>query len=306
MHSGRCFLFFLAVAVLLIGGTTRAHAYAPRPSTQAIPSSPILHVAAKCTYPVEEIHLTLETQIGLFASGDPINRLDPDGRLGKSLQNGHADGWANGNAILGPNNLGNLASSPNKLGYVLGKDYGTIAGIANGALQLPGYLLGGAASWAGISQGDQNAAQAALFMFTPLSAATKTTALAADTRAVTTAAKTGVSIGEDLSSAAGTRAWRHVPEGHPALAAAQQGVIRPYGATMEAPLDVRALAHDTGYTQGSGLTSWTADQAWALARQQRMGGVVLETVAPESSFWFNQAAKGVESQILIPGVVKPR
>jgi hypothetical protein len=89
-----------------------------------------------------------------------------------------------------------------------------------------------------------------------------------------------------------------------ALSDAQAGVINPYGPTIDAPLDVRALGHDIGYTQGSGLTSWTADQAWALARQQRLGGIVVETVAPEGSVWFNQAAKGAESQVLIPGPIK--
>ncbi len=113
-----------------------------------------------------------------------------------------------------------------------------------------------------------------------------------------------VTIGPDFSSAAGTRVWRHVPQRHPALADARAGVIRPYGLRTEAPLDIRALAHDTGLTRGSGLTSWTADQGWALSRQLRTGGVVVETVAPEGSIWLNQAAKCVESQVLIPGTVR--
>jgi len=118
--------------------------------------------------------------------------------------------------------------------------------------------------------------------------------------------RAAVTIGEDLSSAAGTRVWRNVPDGHGALADAQAGIVKPYGSTINEALDVRALGHDMGMTQGSGLTSWTADQAWALARQQRLGGVVLETSAPNGSVWFNQAAKGAESQVLIPGTIKIR
>ena len=129
-------------------------------------------------------------------------------------------------------------------------------------------------------------------------------------RLITSAANNGgraaVTIGEDLSSAAGTRVWRNVPAGHGALADAQAGIVRPYGSTINEALDVRALGHDMGSTQGSGLTSWTADQAWALARQKRLGGVVLETSAPNGSVWFNQAAKGAESQVLIPGIIKVR
>lgn len=113
-----------------------------------------------------------------------------------------------------------------------------------------------------------------------------------------------VSVGEDLSSAEGTRVWRHVREGHPSLADAKAGIIKPYGPTTDESLVVRVLAHDTGYTKGSGLTSWTADQAWALSRQKRMGGVVVETVAPEGSLWFNETARGTESQVLIPGTVR--
>ena len=118
--------------------------------------------------------------------------------------------------------------------------------------------------------------------------------------------RAAVTIGEDLSSAAGTRVWRNVPAGHGALADAQAGIVRPYGSTINEALDVRALGHDMGSTQGSGLTSWTADQAWALARQKRLGCVVLETSAPNGSVWFNQAAKGAESQVLIPGIIKVR
>lgn len=84
------------------------------------------------------------------------------------------------------------------------------------------------------------------------------------------------------------------------------GIVSPYGSIINEALDVRALGHDIGSTQGSGLTSWTADQAWAVARQQRLGGVVLETSAPNGSIWFNQAAKGAESQVLIPGTIKMR
>jgi hypothetical protein len=113
-------------------------------------------------------------------------------------------------------------------------------------------------------------------------------------------------IGEDLSSAAGTRVWRNVPSGHGALADAQAGIVKPYGSTINEALDVRALGHDIGSTQGSGLTSWTADQAWALSRQNRLGGVVLETTAPNGSVWFNQVAKGAESQVLIPGTIRTR
>ncbi len=118
--------------------------------------------------------------------------------------------------------------------------------------------------------------------------------------------RAAVTIGEDLSSATGTRVWRNVPDGHGALADAQVGIVSPYGSTINEALDVRALGHDIGSTQGSGLTSWTADQAWAVARQQRLGGVVLETSAPNGSIWFNQAAKGAESQVLIPGTIKMR
>lgn len=118
--------------------------------------------------------------------------------------------------------------------------------------------------------------------------------------------RAAVTIGEDLSSAAGIRVWRNVPSGHGALADAQAGIVRPYGSTINEALDVRALGHDIGSTQGSGLTSWTADQAWALSRQNRLGGVVLETTAPNGSVWFNQAAKGAESQVLIPGTIRTR
>ncbi|MCB1078339.1 MAG: hypothetical protein KDM64_10985, partial [Verrucomicrobiae bacterium] len=119
----------------------------------------------------------------------------------------------------------------------------------------------------------------------------------------TAAGRLANSIGDDLAPAAGQKVWRHVPDGHPALADAQKGIVSPYGAVDDLPLDVRALAHDTGYTKGSGLTSWTADQAWALERQARMGGTVIETTAPQGSVWYNQAAKGVEAQVLIPGRV---
>ena len=115
------------------------------------------------------------------------------------------------------------------------------------------------------------------------------------------AGRSAISVGDDLSSAAGQTVWRHVPDGHPALANAQLGVVRPYGAADDLPLDVRVLAHDTGYTKGSGLTSWTVDKAWAVDRQARMGGTIIETTAPQGSVWFNQAAKGVEAQVLIPG-----
>ena len=118
--------------------------------------------------------------------------------------------------------------------------------------------------------------------------------------------RAAVTIGEDLSSAAGTTVWRNVPSGHGALADAQAGIVRPYGSTINEALDVRALGHDIGSTQGSGLTSWMADQAWALSRQNRLGGVVLETTAPNGSVWFNQAAKGAESQVLIPGTIRTR
>jgi hypothetical protein len=128
-------------------------------------------------------------------------------------------------------------------------------------------------------------------------------------RSVSSVAKGGraaVALGEDLSSAAGTRVWRNVPFGHGALADAQAGIVKPYGCTINEALDVRSLGHDMGSTHGSGLTSWTADQAWALSRQNRLGGVVLETSAPNGSVWFNQAAKGAESQVLIPGTIRTR
>jgi len=110
----------------------------------------------------------------------------------------------------------------------------------------------------------------------------------------------------DSLLAAGTRVWRHVPERHPALADAQAGIIKPYGNVIDAPIDARALGHDLGYTQGSGLTSWTADKSWALRRQQRTGGIIVETVAPEGSVWFNASGAQFgfpESQVLIPGQV---
>lgn len=112
-----------------------------------------------------------------------------------------------------------------------------------------------------------------------------------------------MAIGEDLSSAAGPRIWRNVPEGHGAIADAQMGVVKPFGGTIDASLVDRVLAHDTGFTQGTGLTSWTADLEWAQARQARLGGILLETNAPVGSLWFNQAAKGAESQVLVPGTI---
>lgn len=112
-----------------------------------------------------------------------------------------------------------------------------------------------------------------------------------------------VAIGEDLSSAAGTRVWRNVPEGHGALADAQSGIVKPYGPTMDAPLDARAVGHDIGYTEGSGLSSWSANYEWVSARQQRLGGVILETSAPDGSIWFNNTARGAETQVLIPGKI---
>lgn len=86
MRSG--LLFFLAVVVLVITGTPSAVAYGVRSPVPAIPSSPILHVAAESTYPVEPIKFALETRIGLFASGDPVNNLDPDGRLATGIGKG--------------------------------------------------------------------------------------------------------------------------------------------------------------------------------------------------------------------------
>ena len=73
---------------------------------------------------------------------------------------------------------------------------------------------------------------------------------------------------------------------------------------MDATLDVRALGHDSGSIRGSGLTSWSADQNWVTDRLQRLGGVILETRAPQGSVWYNGVWKGAESQVLIPGIIK--
>ena len=67
--------------------------------------------------------------------------------------------------------------------------------------------------------------------------------------------------------------------------------------------DARAFTHDMGMTQGSGLTSWTVDPNWAMKQQQAAGGVVIKATAPEGSVYFNTAAKGAESQVLVPGKV---
>jgi hypothetical protein len=112
-----------------------------------------------------------------------------------------------------------------------------------------------------------------------------------------------VALGEDMSSAEGVTVWRNVPEGHGALGDATEGIVQPFGEAPDLPLETLAEGHDAGFTNGSGLTSWTADLRWAQARQARLGGVVIETQAPAGSVWFNQAAKGAESQILIPGKV---
>jgi guanyl-specific ribonuclease Sa len=98
MRSG--LLFFLAVVVLVITGTPSAVAYGVRSPVPAIPSSPILHVAAESTYPVEPIKFALETRIGLFASGDPVNNLDPDGRFGKAVYKA-ADDFNLGTRVVG-------------------------------------------------------------------------------------------------------------------------------------------------------------------------------------------------------------
>ncbi len=113
----------------------------------------------------------------------------------------------------------------------------------------------------------------------------------------------GAVIGEDMASAAGTTVWRNVPAGHGALCEAQLGIVKPFGTTVDQSFANRVLAHDAGFTQGTGLTSWTSDLGWAQARQARLGGVFLETKAPAGSVWFNRAAKGAESQVLIPGEI---
>ena len=133
-----------------------------------------------------------------------------------------------------------------------------------------------------------------------LNRATQTTG-----RVATATSRITVSVGEDMSSAAGTTVWRHVADGHPALGAAQRGVAVPNGVASAASLEARAFVHDAGTTLGSGLTSWTADLRYAQMRLSQSGGVILQGVAPEGSIWMNSAAAAfgsVEAQVLIPGL----
>ena len=120
---------------------------------------------------------------------------------------------------------------------------------------------------------------------------------------ISNVAKTLVTLGEDFAKAEGITVWRNVPAGHGALADAQAGIVKPFGETLDMSFINRVEMHDGGFTEGSGLTSWSADLQWAQARQARLGGVLLQTQAPAESIWFNQAAKGAESQVLIPGEI---
>ncbi len=89
---------------------------------------------------------------------------------------------------------------------------------------------------------------------------------------------------------------------------AQQGIVEPAGwpEVMDAPLAVRAYVHDRGSSSVSrtGLTAWFASKALAMARLQRLGGVMIEAEAPEGSVWYNYAARGAECQVLVPGRVQ--
>jgi hypothetical protein len=98
-----------------------------------------------------------------YCNGDPVNGYDPDGRFGKSVENGNTDAWANGSGVFGQNTYANYASSPNGLGYAIGSTVGQITGTANavvaGAGSLINYGVNTAADVVGV---DPNAAQAAL------------------------------------------------------------------------------------------------------------------------------------------------
>jgi hypothetical protein len=108
-----------------------------------------------------------------------------------------------------------------------------------------------------------------------------------------------------MSSASGTTVYRNVPENHPGLPDAQNGVVKPWGDTRPGmSAEARADMHDSGVTQGSGYTSWTTDSGVAATRQAQNGGVVVQTKAPPGSVHYNQAGKGEEAQVLVPGEVK--
>ncbi|MCH8512753.1 MAG: RHS repeat-associated core domain-containing protein [Kiritimatiellae bacterium] len=116
--------------------------------------------------------------------------------------------------------------------------------------------------------------------------------------------KPNLTPGPDFSLAEGMRVWRHYPPNHPAIEEARLGLIRPYSQVTDAPLEVRAIAHDMGNTRGTGFTSWTASRNVAWTRYRNMGGgIIVETKAPVGSIWFNEAFRGLEYQVLIPGEV---
>jgi hypothetical protein len=75
-------------------------------------------------------------------------------------------------------------------------------------------------------------------------------------------------------------------------------------------VESRADLHDQGYTNNSGFTSWTVDFAWAVAKakaysQAGLSYVILElNAAPDGSIFYNKAAGGAESQVLVPGTVE--
>jgi hypothetical protein len=123
----------------------------------------------------------------------------------------------------------------------------------------------------------------------------------------TSTSRISVAVGEDMSSAAGVAVWRQIPAESSRFSLAQQGVSVPRGVQKAGSLDMRAMGHDFGTTTGSGLTSWTADLRFAQMRQMQSGGLILQGVAPQGSFWMNAAGVAIgnaEAQVLIPGLFR--
>ena len=212
-----------------------------------------------------------------YCGGDPIMGSDPSGLMmpGPYGSWKNSDGSINWGAYL----IYGLAGVP---GYV----HDNFWSSTKRNLSDPKFVLENAAGGFGISAAVNRLAQTT-------------------ERVAVAASRVTVAAGENMSSAAGTTVWRQVAEAHPSYAAAQQGLAVPNGAATGASLEFRALAHDGGFTGGSGLTSWTADLRYAQMRQSQTGGVILQSTAPEGSIWMNSAAaQGAEAQVLIPGLTR--
>lgn len=80
----------VATVAAWIAGAASGLAYAPRLATPEIPSSPPIPAYDVAAQPVENWAFTLDPRMGFFAAGDPVNGMDPDGRVGKQIHSFNA------------------------------------------------------------------------------------------------------------------------------------------------------------------------------------------------------------------------